>query len=154
MLAILKANIDCIIALMESRKIFPAILDQLIRDLILQNISLVNYLIPLLKTFFENLKYLKPYCIILKHLISNKIKGIIYRSLKAYYYYSKNLTVLFLKISQWRYSKRRFIEDQQLYYIQLWAFCLRNFLYITQFAPQKEIKKEKPTIKELSLALY
>jgi hypothetical protein len=96
---------------MESRKIFPAILDQLIRDLILQNISSVDCLILLLRTFFENFKYLKPYCIILKHLISNKIKGIICWSLKAYYYYPKNLIIPFLEISQWHYSKCEFIED-------------------------------------------
>ena len=72
---------DCIIVLIKSREIFPVILDQLIKDLILQNISSVDCLIPLLKTFFENLKYLKLYCIILKHLIGNKMKGIIYKSL-------------------------------------------------------------------------
>ena len=99
MLAILKANIDCVTALMESRKIFLTILDQLIRDLILQNISLVDYLIPLLRTFFKNLKYLKPYYIILKRLISNKIKQIICQSFKACYYSPKNVIIPFLKIS-------------------------------------------------------
>jgi hypothetical protein len=96
---------------MEFRKIFPAILDQLIRDFILQNISLVDCLIPLLRTFFENLKYLKPYYIILKHLIGNKMKRIICWSLEAYYYYPKNLIILFLETSQWHYLKCRFIED-------------------------------------------
>ena len=84
---------------MESGKIFPDILDQSIRGLILQNISLVDYLIPLLRTFFKNLKYLEPYYIILKYLISNKIKGTICRSLKACYYPPKNLIILFLEIS-------------------------------------------------------
>ena len=97
--AVLKANIDRITALIESKKIFLTILDQLIRDLILQNISLVDGLIPLLRTFFKNLKYLKPYYIILKHLIGNKIKGTIYKSLKGCYYCSKNLTVPFLETS-------------------------------------------------------
>jgi hypothetical protein len=75
--AVLKTDINCITALIESRKIFPAILDQSIRDFILQNISLVDCLIPLLRTFFENLKYLKLCYIILKHLIGNEMKGII-----------------------------------------------------------------------------
>ena len=90
---------DCITVLIEFRKIFLDILDQLIKDLILQNISLVDYLIPLLRIFFENFKYLKPYYIILKHLIGDKMKGTICKSLKAYYYCFKNLTVLFLEIS-------------------------------------------------------
>ena len=97
---------------MESKKIFLTILDQLIRDLILQNISLVDCLIPLLRTFFKNLKYLEPCCIILKHLIGNKMKGTIYKSLKGSYYCPKNLTVPFLKTSQWRCLKRGFIEDR------------------------------------------
>ncbi|XTI84252.1 hypothetical protein V2W45_1465362 [Cenococcum geophilum] len=63
------------------------------------NISLVDCLIPLLRTFFENLKYLKPCCIILKHLIGNKIKGTIYKSLKGCYYCPKNLTIPFLEMS-------------------------------------------------------
>ena len=96
---------------MESRKIFPTILDQLIRDLILQNISLIDYLIPLLRTFFKNLKYLEPCYIILKRLIGNKIKQTICQSLKAYYYSPKNLIIPFLETSQWRYLKRGFIED-------------------------------------------
>jgi len=71
----------------------------LIRDFILQNISLINCLIPLLRNFFENLKYLKPYYIILKRLIGNKMKQTIYWSLEAYYYNFKNLIILFLETS-------------------------------------------------------
>ena len=114
----------------------------------------MDCLIPLLRIFFENFKYLEPYCIILKHLIGNKMKGIICRSLKAYYYCPKNLTVPFLETSQWCCSKRGFVEDRWLCYAQLWAFCLRNFPYMTQFAPRKEIGKEKPTVREPSPALY
>ncbi|KAF1951404.1 hypothetical protein CC80DRAFT_424765, partial [Byssothecium circinans] len=70
-------NKEYLYILIRERTIFPTIHDKDTRNALLYNISNIPMLIPLLRTFFETLKYLEPIYDIFKQLISNKLKGTI-----------------------------------------------------------------------------
>jgi hypothetical protein len=59
---------------LELRKetIFSAIINTNHREMILQNLKQICYLIPFIRIFQENFKYLRPYTHVIRKLISGK----------------------------------------------------------------------------------
>ena len=139
---------DLILAMMRQGELFPSQHDENIRQALATNICAHSGLIPSLWTFFETLKYLEPICEALRKLIGVKIKRTIRASLRGYYFApSKNL----VQISGSRDAelKTRLSINQAAFvsYIELWAFCARNFDDLTTFTPRMEFKGTKPLVK-------
>lgn len=64
-----KSNKSLVQDRIRSGTLFPEITDSTARSQILENLLLVNYPIPTLNTFFENIKFLQP--------LSKAIKGLL-----------------------------------------------------------------------------
>lgn len=146
---------DYVRELMENHTIFPSVLDESLRQVLLPNIISISTLIPSLRTFFETLKYLEPLCEILKRLIGNKMKGTIRASLLGCFFPPEKIMV--------QKSKSHDVELKtqpdkakvaDIAYLQLWAFCGRHFDDLTTFTPRKENGKDKPVIKEPNPVLW
>jgi hypothetical protein len=154
--AISSQDLSTVVELMQSRTVFPTINDETIRSTLLRNISSVSCLIPSLRTFFENLKYLEPCCTALRALVGPKQKETIRTALFASYSHPSRLSVEVNEhhgVSQLaRLPPRTFDEDRRLGYLQLWIYAMRKFPQMTRFAPRKERTKAKPNNKPPSAA--
>lgn len=140
---------------MENRTIFPLVVDESLRQVLLPNIISISALIPSLRTFFETLKYMEPLCEILKRLIGNKMKDTIRESLLGCFFLPEKIIV--------QRSKSHDVELRtqldktkaaNIAYMQLWAFCGRHFDDLTTFTPRKENGKDKPVIREPNPVLW
>ncbi len=139
---------------MASKTAFPTISDQVTRDSIARNLANVSCLIPSLRTFFENLKYLEPCCGILKQLLQPKQKKTIRQAFFASHFRPAQLIIECAENDRSVQSPRSSSEDRWLGYQQLWLYAMRHFPEMTDFPPRKELKKDKPVKKESNPALW
>ena len=139
---------------MASKTAFPTISDQVTRTSIVRSLADVSCLIPSLRTFFENLKYLEPCCGILKQLLQPKQKKTIRQAFFASYYRPAHLIIESAENDRSLQSRKSSSEDRWLGYQQLWLYAMRHFPEMTDFSPRKELKKNKPVKKESNPALW
>ena len=118
---------------MEEKLIFPGLLNDDERSSVLCSIKSITYMIPSLRTFFEDQKYIEPCCSILKTLINDPIKT---RSLWGGYSSIFIAPEIFRVQFTEKTSKRVSSQCQkELGYLQLWLFCLRNYPEMTDIKP-------------------
>jgi hypothetical protein len=135
-----------VISLFTRGKIFPALADAEDRRKMLQLVSSQRCLIPTLRTFFENQKYLEPCSAILRTLLDDTDKRSLWQSFRANFYsthatriqLSENIDDLGI-LSDSEASPTNFTF--QLGYIQLWMFCFRHFPEMTRTQPKLESRQ-------------
>ncbi|KAI9674061.1 MAG: hypothetical protein M1822_009577 [Bathelium mastoideum] len=137
-------DLDYVRARFASKKIFSQVRDNEQRQLLIHNVESVPCLIPSLKTFFENLKYLEPCCQVLKRLLPMDRPRSIRRELWAYYYRPNDFSVEYTEQDMRPHAKSNIEEERWLAYQQLWLFCLRHFPELSSVLPRKETGKAKP----------
>lgn len=135
----------------ESGQVFSAVTCEAARGRILQTVISLPGLIPSLRSFFENLKYLEPCCNILKKLLNPKEKKSIYQALSGAYFPPDKHRVEYSE-GKLRMTRTGNDDDNGLWisYVQLWAFCMRHFPSMTQLVPRKEPREDKPSIQSNS----
>ncbi|KAF2742028.1 hypothetical protein M011DRAFT_413421, partial [Sporormia fimetaria CBS 119925] len=107
--------------------LFPAITDVESRDLIAERVLKTRCIIPSLRTFFENQKYLEPCCSILRALVGDELKKkSLWNAFSANFFQPDPFMIQY---SEQSYSALNLPPKIQLElgYIQLWLFCLRHF---------------------------
>ncbi|KAI9708411.1 MAG: hypothetical protein M1828_002992 [Chrysothrix sp. TS-e1954] len=122
------------------------------RNALLENISRVSGLIPSLRTFFENLKYLEPCSLILKQLLPRKIRGTVRQAYERAYVRADPLVIQCSDGDFKRVDPLGAQDNIALGYQQLWLFAMRHFPELTELAPRKEIEKQKPLKKAINSA--
>ncbi|PVH95990.1 hypothetical protein DM02DRAFT_536228, partial [Periconia macrospinosa] len=118
----------------DNAKIFSS-LDGNRRSLLLERAVQVNCIIPSLRTFFENQKYLEPCSLILKGLLSPNEKRSLWKSFSANYFPPQHLEVQVSETEHTAISPQSLglprdkcvLYQRRIAYIQLWLFCFRNF---------------------------
>ncbi|KAL1629899.1 hypothetical protein SLS56_005169 [Neofusicoccum ribis] len=131
--------------MVASGHVFGEVTDQTARTTLLSHIISIPGLIPSLRSFFENLKYLEPCSNILKKMIPPRERRTIFQSLSGSYFAPNEQIVEHAEHRRRRRSKRGYEKDIWLSYVQLWAFCMRHFPAMTQLSPRKELGKDKPS---------
>ncbi|CAI6338124.1 unnamed protein product [Periconia digitata] len=136
--------------IMHDSKIFSSVNHQQ-RSLYLSRVSLIKRIIPSLRVFFENQKYLEPCSLVLRSLLSANEKRSLWKAFSANYFTPQqfevqtseyehtivNTTILNMpRDEQQQYQK-------QIGYLQLWLFCLRNFPEMTSITPRIGISGKK-----------
>ncbi|KAF2680659.1 hypothetical protein K458DRAFT_311083, partial [Lentithecium fluviatile CBS 122367] len=117
------------------------------RTHILQKLLLFKGLIPSLRAFFENQKYLEPCSLILRTLLEPGEKRSLWKSFKANYfptncYYVQTSDQKPLQSIEAVEAPPGF-DPQKLGYLQLWMFCLRNFPEMTDITPKIESRRKR-----------
>ncbi|KAI7972757.1 hypothetical protein EIK77_010852 [Talaromyces pinophilus] len=121
----------------ERRELFPAIEDAATRDTLWQNLLKINYIIPSLYTFFQDIDYLKPLCNAMKLLLGNALS--INQTLKENFKGNDRNEVV-LQVSEDRFEKHVGDQESQLELgtVQLWLFAARNWTMLVSECPKKE----------------
>ncbi|KAF2194726.1 hypothetical protein K469DRAFT_650660 [Zopfia rhizophila CBS 207.26] len=137
-----KRDYEYVKHLMDSRKIFPLIDDNAVRESILESIRSIKCLIPSLRTFFQNQIYLEPCCSILRTLLGESEKRSLWRGFSANYFPPSEFRIecaegIFKAIDTTAESKKA------LGYLVLWMFCLRGFPEMTSYRPKITPGKKK-----------
>jgi hypothetical protein len=118
---------------MEERLIFPGLLGDDERSGVLRSIKSITYMIPSLRTFFEDQKYIEPCCSILKTLINDpKRRRTLWRGYSSIFVAPEIFRVQFTEKASKRVSSQ---SQKELGYLQLWMFCLRNYPEMTDIKP-------------------
>ncbi|KAI9750727.1 MAG: hypothetical protein M4579_006344 [Chaenotheca gracillima] len=138
----------------SSRGLFCTILDETVRSSLLRRLLTVKRLIPSLRTFFNNLIYLEPCCVIMKRLIGPKQKRSIRESLAASYQRPSRLFIEHEKNRRHWQSGVSPDFDRRLAYRQLWLYAFRHFPEMVPYAPKKEPGEDRPQVKEPNPVLW
>ena len=139
---------DMVLAMMQQRELFSSQHDENLRRTLAANICNHQGLIPSLWTFFETLKYLEPICEALRKLIGVKIKRTIRERLQGFYF-APAKTVVQVSRSKDMELTPNLSKEQAAFvsYVELWAFCARNFDGLTAFTPRMECSGTKPLVR-------
>jgi hypothetical protein len=128
--------------LMAKGEIFVSVKDEDGRNTILGNIVSQTSLIPTLRTFFEDQKYLEPCSLILKSLLDFTEKRPLWRAFSANYWPPPEIVA---QHSEVVYSPLSKIRDEdagmRLAYTQLWLASSRYFAELTSIKPRIESRK-------------
>lgn len=131
--------------LMKNKEIFPGVEYFHDRDDILTALKETKRLIPSLKSFFENQKYLEPCSLILKILLGeSQKKYTLWNGFSANYFEPKEFSV------QCTDNISRIVEMPSEYrkglgYVELWMFCLRHFPEMTSISPKQAYRSRDKT---------
>ena len=139
---------------MTKGRIFQSIVGSELRAALMGNISTISCLIPSLRTFFENQKYLEPCCDILKRLAGPLKKRTILQNLMASYRRPAQLTVEHSERFWKLHSPISPAADAEVAYQQLWLYALRHFPSMTSTPPKKEPDQAKPDVQISNPALW
>ena len=132
-----------IISLMSNKQIFASIHEETVRQRLLNNILSLPLMIPSIRTFFENLKYIEPCCKILRTLIGPKQARSIRQELLSAWSHPADLM---LEVGDGYNRVFRSVSEAQsfsLAYKSLWLFTLRHFFDMTDSVPRKEKQRRK-----------
>ena len=133
--------------LMTSKRIFTSIKDREVRDLLVKRLCAVQCLIPSLRVYFENQKVLESCTQPLQKLLGGRpclAEGSLRRSFYALYRPPQQRLIEFGNGRGAVYRPRTLESDRWVAWASLWAFCLRNFPWLSEFSPRKEKGKKKP----------
>lgn len=141
--AMSKSDSEKVKSLFRQRQIFSAVTDPSRRDLLQEAIQSQRCLIPSLRTFFENQKYLEPCSNILKILLDDTDRRSLWQSFRANFFQPESLQVqLSNSVDDLRVldvgTSSRLEAALRLGYIQLWLFCFRHFAEMTPIKPKLE----------------
>lgn len=128
-----------------SGDVFRGVVDPTVRVTLLSTIGSLSGLIPSLRSFSENLKYLELCCHILKQIVPAKRGRSIHQSFADAYSALDEQVVEHAEGKRKKRPWRGVKEGLWLSYVQLWAFCMRHFPSITHIAPRKEPRGRKPS---------
>ncbi|KAI9777791.1 MAG: hypothetical protein M1839_008586 [Geoglossum umbratile] len=138
-------------AMMEMGHIFSSVSDPLVRRDLLRNLSTVPCLIPSMRVFLENLKYLEPCCNVLKGLINcnqdSTVRQCLFKSYVA-------PPCLLIERHGGKLQPATTANNKMAAYMQLWIYAMRNFPEMVAVAPKKELGQEKPVVLESSPELW
>jgi hypothetical protein len=145
------------IDLMDCNTIFSTLANVEARAEILHNILGQDRLIPSLRTFFEDQKYLEPCSHVLRSLLDDTERRPLWRAFKANYWPPGALEVQYADsiacLSELRVDA---VADKslgmKLGYVQLWLFCMRHFPAMTDTKPRIESRKKRMVTKERNAA--
>ena len=131
---------DCrtVSALMERpHDIFPLVTGSAARRALLERLKQEKRIIPSLRAFFENLKYLEPCAVAMKRLAGiNTVRS--RRSRKK-----RRKTIKRAFRERWS-AVASASNDFESAYVKLWLFAMQNFPQLTNFSPRKEADLPKP----------
>lgn len=82
---------------------------------------------------------------IMRRLISPGDKRTIFRSLRASYFSPDSQVIEVSEGKVLAFSRTTDSQDMWTSYVQLWAFCMRNFPSMTTLEPRKELGRDKPS---------
>jgi hypothetical protein len=136
-----------VLDLMDRKILFPSQIEPHVRRELADNICASEGLIPSLWTFFETLKYIEPICEALRKLVGSNMKRTIRSSFMAHYFPPDKRNI---QVANFREAKitSEFSQEAvaQISYVEMWAFCARNFNKLTSFTPKKESGESKPVV--------
>jgi hypothetical protein len=133
-----KSDTTSVARVMKDRnRCFPGITNNEDRSEIVNRLLGIKYIIPSLRTFFENQKYLEPCCTILRQLFGESDqKHSLWRAFSANYIKPSELYVQHV---EGRLSTVGISADgptaMGLAYVTLWLFCMRHFPEMTSITP-------------------
>ncbi|KAF2439150.1 hypothetical protein P171DRAFT_490584 [Karstenula rhodostoma CBS 690.94] len=142
-----RVDLQDITILMSEGKIF-SMASATQRSQVLEIVKDLRFIIPSLRTFFENMKYLEPCSQILKRLLDNSEKRSLEVSFRARYFprdyvvtqcSEKSLAKTFTTLP----PPLRVSWGRKIGYVQLWFFCLRNFPEMTDLKPKLDSRGQK-----------
>ncbi|KAH0542481.1 hypothetical protein FGG08_003152 [Glutinoglossum americanum] len=140
-----------IYAMMETVQLFPSVSDPAVRQTLLRNLSTISCLIPSMRVFLENLKYLEPCCNVLKGLMnftqSSTIRQCLFKSYVA-------PPCLLVETCEGKLQSATATDNKLAAYLQLWIYAMRNFPEMVAVAPKKELGQEKPVVLEPNPKLW
>jgi hypothetical protein len=133
---------------MVNRKIFVSVIDDSSRAQLLDCILFQKHLIPSLRTFFEDQKYLEPCSMILKSLLDDTEKRPLWRAFGANYWAPNNTQLQYSEGTCSMVDLQLPPSDQEemgkrLAYLQLWLFSMRHFPELTDFKPRIQSRKNE-----------
>ncbi|KAF2812826.1 uncharacterized protein BDZ99DRAFT_381703, partial [Mytilinidion resinicola] len=132
---------------MGSRYLFPAIVDQEVRNDILPRLKSQSR-IPSLHTFSEDTKYLEPCAKVMKGLLRPKFKGSIFHAFRKGFNPSPQSSVQCAeKVFKNTLTNLRPRVQFQLKYLEAWLFSMRHFPKLIEYNPRKDHGKIKPKTK-------
>jgi hypothetical protein len=149
----------CVERLMQTRRIFTTVVDEEVRAELLQGILSQTHLIPSLRTFFEDQKYLEPCSTILKSLLDDSEKRPLWRAFTANYWPTNKIHIQYSE-SEYSFKELQTSQEQdkslgmKLGYLQLWLFCIRHFPELTTIKPRIGSRKRRKLPIEYSLARF
>lgn len=137
--------------------VFSSVTDRVKRETLLQSVLTQRCLIPSLRTFFENQKYLEPCSIILKSLLDDSDKRSIWQSFRANFFPPDTVQLQVnegsLEFEDLPLAKGSNTEITcKLGYIQLWLFCFRHFPEMTAIKPRLEMRTGQQTQPQPTMA--
>jgi hypothetical protein len=144
-------------SLMKDRKIFVTVVEERSRAELLRNILSQTHLIPSLRTFFEDQKYLEPCSTILRSLLDDSEKRTLWSAFRANYWapskvqlqYSEGTCAL-VDVQLPLYSDKDL--GSKFGFLQLWLFCARHFPETTSIKPRIQSRKSKRIMREYSFS--
>jgi hypothetical protein len=137
--------------IMETDHLFSLVSNLAVRQSLLRNLFTVPCLIPSMRVFLENLKYLEPYYNVLKGLIDYTSNSTICECFFKSYVAPLHLLV---ELHEGRLQPATSADDRMVAYMQLWIYAMRHFPQMVAVAPKKEPGQEKPVVLEPNPALW
>ena len=136
---------DFLTQAMADKALFPMVTDRMLRSQISMNLQSIQYVIPSLRTFFEDTKWLEPCAKIMRTLVDPGTKESIQRSFKRTHE-GVETGHLRIQTSDVRFLTRQGSEDEIFItgYRQLWLFAWRHFPQLSTILPRKDAGKPKP----------
>ena len=137
--------------LFQRGQVFSAVTNQVKREGLLRSVLAQRCLIPTLRTFFENQKYLEPCSVILKSLLDDSEKRSLWKSFQANFFAPNAIQVQISEnspsIEVLPLAGGKFTEAAlKLGYMQLWMFCFRHFPEMTAFKPRLKMRTTQQTL--------
>ena len=133
--------------------IFPMVTDSNLRSCISIALQNIRYIVPSLRTFFEDTKWLEPCAKIMRTLLDTKKKESLKRSFSRIYEGINSETGQFRILTQnLGFVTHRGSGDEAFSsgYRQLWLFAWRTFPELSAILPRKDIGKPKPRDKAIN----
>jgi hypothetical protein len=134
---------------MKCGALFSAIRDQELRKVITRNIMQVDYLIPSLRTFCEDTKYLEPCATAVKLLVQPKHKETVDKALRRIYSPPENNpNRALLQESERDFNEVECSDSMRFDFsrLQIFLACMRNFDSMVNIACRKDTKEAKPAV--------
>lgn len=139
--------------LMCSKKFLPRVQDRMQRDQLQRNLSRLQTMIPTLHGVINNLKQLAPACEIMKRLTDGVSRQTIRESFMSSYQRHAHAAAEYgegtMRPCEWESAD----AQREFLYVQVWTACLREFLYLSPYAPLKERGRPKPEVRRINPAM-
>jgi len=140
--------------LMDEGMIFPSLQNRDARQAILTSIQSIRCMIPSLRTFFEDLKYLEPCSLILKSLLGRSETRPLWDGFLATYKDPSGFCLEYAEDTFTRVLPMERESGKAFGYIQLWMFCFRHFPEMTNITPNMTNRRGTKVRRDHNPALW